>query len=102
MLRAPSSAVRGLVAVPAVLAVLAVSACSGGDEATTTTVEVDREEIVAAIAQDVIVPGYEDLATRTDELATATAELCEFPEAAAFDRAREAWEIGRASCRERV
>ena len=92
MLRPPSSVVRGLAvpAVLAVLAVLAVSACSGGDEATTTTVEVDREEIVAAIAQDVIVPGYEDLATRTDELATTTAELCAFPEAAAFDRAREA------------
>jgi predicted lipoprotein len=95
MHRHPPSPARGLVALLAASAVLALGSCSGADDATTTTAPVDREDVVARIAEEVIVPGYEQLATTTDALAVATAELCATPEAGAFESARDAWDAAQ-------
>lgn len=85
---------RPLVALllPATLAVaLAVSGCSG-DDAAPTTAAPDRDRAIDAVANDVIVPGYEQLATDTAALAEATGALCATPDASTFDAARTAWD----------
>lgn len=69
---------------------LAVTGCSGGDDE--AAAPVDRSDIVEALADDVIVPGYERLAGSTQELATVTAELCGTPDQGRFDAARAAWD----------
>lgn len=74
------------------LAVVLLAGCSGDDGTGDAAPEVDRDQIVAALVDDVIVPGYTELASTTDELATATAELCATPSTEAFDAAREAWD----------
>lgn len=65
-----------------------VTGCAGGS----ADQPADRSEVTAQIASEVIVPGYEDLAADTAELAERTEELCAAPDQAALESARQAWD----------
>ena len=56
----------------------------GGDE-------VDTGALLAAVADEVIVPAYADLDAAFDELTASLDQLCTSPDAAALDAARDAW-----------
>jgi len=56
----------------------------GGDE-------VDTAALLAAVADEVIVPAYEDLDAAFDGLTASLDQLCASPDAAALEAARGAW-----------
>ena len=61
--------------VAALVVGVAVSACTGGGSDTADD-SPSREDVVAAITTDVILPGYERLAAATDGLYAALGDLC--------------------------
>lgn len=71
---------------------LVATGCSSDDDGTATTTTVDRAGAIDVVVNDVIVPGYEQLASETAALAEATDALCATPDTAAFDAARSAWD----------
>lgn len=76
---------------------LLLSACSsddGGSAKTTTTakpVPIVVGEVLQGLADDVIVPSYEQLGTTLGTLATDTQALCDAPSAEALATAQDAW-----------
>ncbi|MFN7148892.1 MAG: imelysin family protein [Microthrixaceae bacterium] len=75
----------------ATLALVAAS-CSSADDSAPATTTVDRNSAVDVVANDVIVPGYEQLAGETAALAEALDALCATPDAPTFDAARTDWD----------
>lgn len=80
-----------LLLLSAALALVAAS-CSSGDDAAPATTTIDRGSAIDVIANDVIVPGYEQLAGDTAALAQAVEAVCATPDAPTFDAARTAWD----------
>jgi predicted lipoprotein len=92
-MRTSTSLIAGLAA-----GALLLSACSsdsgGASKSTTTaaTTEVDTKAVLQGLADDVIVPSYEDLSSSLATLSTTTDELCASPGEAALTAAQKAWE----------
>jgi predicted lipoprotein len=79
-----------------VIGALALAACSSGgsDGGSTTTqkpVPADTDQVLQDLADDVIVPSYEQLSTDLAALSTATDTLCATPSAANLEAAQGAW-----------
>ena len=53
--------------------------------------EVDTDAMLAAVADEVVVPAYEELDAAFDALASSLDELCTAPNAAALEATRAAW-----------
>ena len=86
--RVPATALLTALCVAAMI----LAGCSSGDgDGGTETTSADRSEVIAAAVDDVIVPGYEELAAATAELVTATETLCAAPDEQKFTDARDAW-----------
>lgn len=82
---------RAVAAALLVTAALLATSCTGDGE------EVggggpDRQEIVTAVAENVIVPGYRELVDATADLTTAVDVLCADPTGANLQAARRAWD----------
>jgi predicted lipoprotein len=75
----------------ACLLVLGAGACGGDDGGSSSSPSNGSGAALRALADDVIVPGYADLADRLDALAAAVDELCGAPGDAALESARAAW-----------
>lgn len=71
---------------------LVAASCSSDDDAAPATTTIDRGSAIDVIANDVIVPGYEQLAGDTAALAQAVEAVCATPDAPTFDAARTAWD----------
>ncbi len=89
MLRSSRSIVVLLLSTALALVGAGCSSDDGGEPATTT---VDRGGAIDVVANDVIVPGSEQLASETTALADAVETLCATPDAPTFDAARTAWD----------
>lgn len=83
---------------PALLAsLLLLGACSGSsgdggaDGGATEPAAVDTSAVLAELADEVIIPGYEELDGRAATLSSALDGLCTTPSAGALDAARQAW-----------
>lgn len=90
------SAARLLVALVTAAVVLgAVAGCSPSvsDPAPTSEAPVpaDVGEVLGALADEIVIPGYQALSAELGELRAATAELCEAPGPDALEGARAAW-----------
>src|SRR3546814_4115745 len=77
-------------------AALALAACSddGTEDTTETTPRAGSEStdiVLESIADDVIVPAYEELVGALSDLHEAVESLCEAPAPAALDQARTDW-----------
>ena len=75
----------------------ALAACqdddiTGGNGTTDPADNFDRRAMLAHWADDVIVPGYEDLAERTLALRTATTAFADAPDAEGYAQLTDAWE----------
>ncbi|HEX4981903.1 MAG TPA: imelysin family protein [Ilumatobacteraceae bacterium] len=92
--------------VAALVVAMSFAACSGDGSTDTTpaagdsTVTADgdlpsRDDVVAAITAEVIVPGYDRLATTTETLQTAIEDVCAQPSDARLTVAQEAWRDAR-------
>ncbi len=84
--------------------VLSMVGCSsddggGGSVSELEVDRADRGEVLAAIADDVIVPAFTELGAATDELATTTAALCTSPDEATLAAARAAWDEAQGAWR---
>jgi predicted lipoprotein len=89
-----------LVALVALTALTALSGCSSGDDdgaggpdpvASPTASPVDREEVLGAVADDVIVPAYLALGEKLAGFESAVATLCGTPGGPGLESARTAW-----------
>jgi predicted lipoprotein len=91
-MRTSTSLIAGLAA-----GALLLSACtsdSGGSSKGTTTqavAKVDTKEVLQGLADDVIVPSYEDLSSSLAVLRTTTDALCASPGEASLAAAQKAW-----------
>ena len=72
-----------------------ITACSGDDTSDTGGDTPSRDDVVAAITTDVIVPGYERLAAATGALQTALDDLCAQPGDDQLAVAQQAWRDAR-------
>ncbi len=72
---------------------------SGGSVRQLDQETADRDEVVGAIADEVILPAFDELAAATGELTTATDELCATPDATTLDAARAAWDDAQGAWR---
>ncbi|MFV0315810.1 MAG: imelysin family protein [Microthrixaceae bacterium] len=73
------------------VAVLSVGCSRGSDDGGSEPQGPDREAVITEIADDVIVPGYDVLATTTTELAGAIDQLCTNAQPDSLESARQAW-----------
>lgn len=85
----------GLLVVAALLLLVAAAGCTsdggaGGSTATTAS-GTDRSEVLAGVADRVMVPAHSELAAATAAQTTAIDALCATPGAAELAAAREAW-----------
>lgn len=83
---------RALAGALVALGVLGAAACSGSGEQSDAPPAADRGEVLAALVDDVVVPGYEDLAGTAAALAGVTEDLCATPTEANLGSARAAWD----------
>jgi hypothetical protein len=89
--------IRRAVALGVVAGALVLSGCSsdGGSSAKTTTTEatvpVDTKEVLQNLADDVIVPSYQDLSSSLAALSTTTQALCTSPSPKSLTSAQAAW-----------
>lgn len=72
-----------------------ITACSGDDASDMGGDTPSRDDVVAAITTDVIVPGYERLAAATGALQTALDDLCAQPGDDQLAVAQQAWRDAR-------
>lgn len=90
-------AVRRAAALAVVAGALVLSGCSsdGGSSAKSTTTEapapVDTSEVLQNLADDVIVPSYQELSSSLAALSTTTQALCATPSPKALESAQAAW-----------
>lgn len=76
--------------------IVAVAACGGNDGGSDTAADTpSRDDVVAAITADVIVPGYDQLAATTEALHTALVDLCARPDDDQLAVAQQAWRDAR-------
>jgi predicted lipoprotein len=70
-----------------------LTACSGssGSSGTGASEGADATTVLEGLADDVIVPGYEELSGRTATLSSAIDGLCTTPSDGALEAARDAW-----------
>lgn len=62
-----------------------------GQSSSTTAIEAQRTEILAALVDGVIVPAYRELVTATSGWAEASETLCARPGSETLERVRQAW-----------
>lgn len=79
---------RRVWALGAVVATVAVVGSGCGND---TQVPAERSKVFRSVAEQVIVPAYEDLAASMAALESAVENLCARPDAAALTEARERW-----------
>ncbi|NLD75435.1 MAG: hypothetical protein GX643_02090 [Acidimicrobiales bacterium] len=103
LLRGRSSRGRSLRAAVLLVAVLVatLAGCSddgdptgdgdGDRSGSTVGASVDRASILAAVADDLIVPGYDDLSSSLDVFAESVSSLCSSPGDSELAAARDAW-----------
>jgi len=63
----------------------------GDRSGSTVGASVDRASILAAVADDLIVPGYDDLSSSLDVFAESVSSLCSSPGDSELAAARDAW-----------
>lgn len=75
------------------LFVTSIFACKSDDEAGTGNADnFDRQAMLVSWADNIIIPTYEDLAVKTEELRVAGADFQENPSQASLDNLKNAWQ----------